>query len=310
MPTFQFDHDGIYRGCVLGKKIKKYFPNSNSRSKGILDLIHLDISGRMSSPSLNGCPYYVIFIDDFSRKSWIYFLKAKNETFIKYLEFKTLIENQTEKHIRALRTDNGVEFESHQFDEFYKEVGIKRQLIVPYNPRQNGIVERKNRTICEAAKAMMFDQDLPTSLWAKATSNAVYIQNRSPHAILGEKTPEEEFTGENPEVGHLRIFECLVYIQVPKEKRTKMEPSGKKGIFVGYSETSKAYIIYIQGQIYIEVRRDVTFHEEVSFKKFNESQQDTEMEEPEDPLDQVDIVDPVEQIERPMEVPPTKRKPA
>jgi hypothetical protein len=81
---------------------------------------------------------------------------------------------------------------------------------------------------------------------------------------------------------------------VPKEKRTKMEPSGKKGIFVGYSETSKAYIIYIQGQIYIEVRRDVTFHEEFSFKKFNESQQDKEMEEPEEPLDQVDIVDPVE----------------
>ena len=130
MPTFQFDQDGICKGCVLGKNIKKSFPTSNSRSKGILDLIHSDVCGPMSSPSLNGCLYYVISIDDFSRKTWIYFLKAKNETFSKFLEFRAMIENQTEKHIRALSTDNGGEFESHQFDDFCKEVGIKRQLTV------------------------------------------------------------------------------------------------------------------------------------------------------------------------------------
>jgi hypothetical protein len=137
---------------------------------------------------------------------------------------------------------------------------------VPYHPQQNGIAERKNRTICEVAKAMMCDHDLPTSVWAEATSTAIYIQNRSPRAILGEKTPEEAFTGEKPEVEHLRIFGCPIYIHVPKEKRTKMEPSRKKGIFVGYSETSKAYSIYVPGQRYIEVSRDVTFHEEVAFK--------------------------------------------
>ena len=81
---------------------------------------------------------------------------------------------------------------------------------------------------------MMHDQDLPTSLWAEATRTAVYIKNRSPHSVLGEKTPEEVFSEEKPDVGHLRIFECPVFIHVPKEKITKMEPSGKKGIFVGY----------------------------------------------------------------------------
>jgi hypothetical protein len=118
---------------------------------------------------------------------------------------------------------------------------------VPYNPQQNGVVERKNMTICEAAKAMMFDQDLTNSLWEKATSTAVYIQNRCPHATFKDKTPEEVFLGIKPEVGHLRIFGCPVYIHVPKEKRTKMEPSGKKGVFVGYSESSKAYRIYVSG---------------------------------------------------------------
>jgi hypothetical protein len=109
-------------------------------------------------------------------------------------------------------------------------------------------------------------------------------------------------------VGYLRIFGCPVYIHVPKEKRTKMVPSGKKGIFVGYSETSKAYRIYIPGQRYIEVSRGVTFHEEAAFKQSKESHQDTEMEELEEPLDQVDTMDPIEQIERHMEVPPAKRK--
>jgi hypothetical protein len=100
----------------------------------------------------------------------------------------------------------------------------------------------------------------------------VYIQNRCPHAILKDKTPEEVFSGIKPKVGHLRIFRCPVYIHVPTEKRTNMEPSGKKGVFVGYSENSKAYMIYVPGQRKIEVRRDVTFHEEATFKKSRELQ--------------------------------------
>jgi transposase InsO family protein len=153
---------------MLGKNINKSFPVNNfiKREKVILELIHSDVCGPMSSctPSLNGHLYYVILIDDFSRKSWIYFMKTKNETFKKFHEFKALIENQTGKHIRVLRSDNGGEYESHQFEDFCKGARIKRQLIVPYNPQENGVAERKSRTICEATKAIMCDQDLPTSL--------------------------------------------------------------------------------------------------------------------------------------------------
>jgi hypothetical protein len=94
---------------------------------------------------------------------------------------------------------------------------------------------------------MMHDLDLPTSIWEEAVGTTVYVQNRCLHFVLGDITPEEKFTGVKPAIEHLRIFGCPVYIHVPKEKRSKMEPSGKMGIFVGYSETSKAYQIYIPG---------------------------------------------------------------
>ena len=111
---------------------------------------------------------------------------------------------------------------------------------------------------------MIHDQHLPMFLWAEASMTAMYVQNRSPHKTVRNMTPEEAFTGVKPEVGHFKIFGCPVYIHIPKEKRTKLDPLGRKGTFVGYSESSKAYRIYIPGQRQIEVRRDVTFEEEVA----------------------------------------------
>ena len=159
---------------------------------------------------------YVLFIDDHSQKSWIYFLEAKSETFDRFKEFKTLIENHTGRHICILRSDNGGEYESNEFDHFCREAGIKKELTVPYNPQQNGVAERKNRTICEAAKAMITDLDIPLYLWAKATGIVVYIQNRSPCAILGEKNPKEVFTKKKHAVDHMRIFGTPVYVHVAK----------------------------------------------------------------------------------------------
>jgi hypothetical protein len=112
MPSISLSKNEICKGCMLGKNIKKAFPSSDNRGRGILDLVHSDACRSMSSPSLSGCLYYVIFIDDYSRKCWIYFLKEKSDTFDKSKECKSFIEKQTGKHIRTLRTDNGGEFES------------------------------------------------------------------------------------------------------------------------------------------------------------------------------------------------------
>ena len=137
--------------------------------------MHSDVCGPMTATSLSEYVYYVSFIDDFSHKTWIYFLKGKNEVFSKFKEFKALVENLSEKKIKIFRSDNGGEFTSGEFKAFCKEVGIKRELSTAYNPQQNGVVEKKNRTIMEAVKAMIHDQDLPMHLWTEAARTAVYV---------------------------------------------------------------------------------------------------------------------------------------
>jgi hypothetical protein len=175
----------------------------------------------------------------------LYLLKTKDEVFSKFQEFKAEIENLTSKKIKILRTDNGGEYTSKEFVAFCKSAEIRRELTVPHNPQQNGVAERKYRSIEETVKGLMNDQGLPMYLWGEAVMTTIYVQNKSPHRILKDMTPEEAFSGKKPNVEHLRIFGCHVYIHISKDKRKKLEPSGKKGIFVGYSESSKAYRIYI-----------------------------------------------------------------
>jgi transposase InsO family protein len=130
--------------------VKKTFPSSDSKAKGVMDLIHSDVCGHMSTTSLSGYVYYVSFIDDFSRKTWIYFLKNKDEVFSKFKEFKALVENLSKRKIKVLRSDNGGEFTYGEFEELCREAGIKRELSTPYNPQQNGVADRKNRSVMEA----------------------------------------------------------------------------------------------------------------------------------------------------------------
>jgi hypothetical protein len=128
LPEIQAEPDGVCKGCAQGKNVKHSFPNSDSRAKGVLDIVHSNVCGSMSATSLSGYAYYVSFIDDYTCKTWIYLLKAKNEVFGKFKEFKALGENLTERKIKTLRSDNGGEFTSEYFKKYCKEVGIKREI--------------------------------------------------------------------------------------------------------------------------------------------------------------------------------------
>ena len=141
----------------MGKYKKAPFPARDNNTTGILDLIHFDVSGRMSRVSLRGYEYYVIFKDDFSRKTWIFFLKAKGEVFKCFKEFKALVENQIGTKIKVVRSDNGGEYVDREFVDFCASEGIRREFTVPYTPQQNGVDERKNRAIIGVARAMIHD---------------------------------------------------------------------------------------------------------------------------------------------------------
>jgi transposase InsO family protein len=203
LPELKIDHEDVCKGCGQGKNTKSPSTKSDNKAEGILELVHSDVCGPMPSTSLSGYVYYVSFIDDYSCKTWVYFLKSKDEVLVLFKEFKALVVNLSERKIKILRLDNGGEYTSNEFGSFCRDVGIKRELTTPYNLQKNGVSERKNRTIMEAIKTMIQDQDLPMHLWAEATRKTLYVQNKLSHSALGFKTPEEMLTGKNPEVIHL-----------------------------------------------------------------------------------------------------------
>jgi hypothetical protein len=154
------------------------------------------------------------------------------------------VEKESGKKVKALRSDNGGEYISNEFKYFWSRKGIRRELIVPHNPQQNGVTERKNRMIVGAARAMLHDQALPLHLWVEACNTAVYVHNRYPHRVLGMSTTEEDFTGKKPNVSHFKIFGSSIYVDVNKDARKKLEPTAEARIFVGYTKTPQNYRVY------------------------------------------------------------------
>jgi transposase InsO family protein len=173
------DHsDKLCEGCVLGKHPRNFFPKETSyRAKKVLELVRIDICGPITPNSLGKHRYFIIFIDDFSRRTWVYFLKEKSETFFVFKKFKVFIENLSGECIKTLRSDRGGEFTSKEFINFCEQKGIRRFLTAPYSPQQNGVTERKNRTILDMVRSMLKSKNMPKKFWAEAVRCAVYLQN-------------------------------------------------------------------------------------------------------------------------------------
>ncbi|KAL4273006.1 hypothetical protein GQ457_13G030250 [Hibiscus cannabinus] len=193
----------LCEGCIYGKQTRKPFPvNKAWRATKCLELIHADLCGPMQTESLGGSRYFLLFNDDYSRMSWVYFLENKSETFEKFQKFKAMVENQSGCHIKVLRTDRGGEFMSKEFNLFCEDNGIRRELTIPYTPEQNGVVERKNRTIVEMARSMLQARRLSNQFWAEAVATSVYLLNLSPTRVVMNKTPYETWHDRKPNVQH------------------------------------------------------------------------------------------------------------
>ncbi|CAJ2633694.1 unnamed protein product [Trifolium pratense] len=253
----------VCEGCLLGKQFKMSFPKeSSSRAQKPLELIHTDVCGPIKPRSLGKSNYFLLFIDDFSRKTWVYFLKEKSEVFENFKKFKALVEKESGLVIKAIRSDRGGEFTSNEFLKYCEDNGIRRQLTVPRSPQQNGVAERKNRTILEMARSMLKSKRLPKELWAEAVACAVYLSNRSPtRSVLG-KTPQEAWSGRKPGISHLRVFGSIAHVQIPDEKRSKLDEKSEKYIFIGYDANSKGYKLYNPDTGKTIISRNVVFDEE------------------------------------------------
>lgn len=149
-----------------------------------MSLIHSDVSGPMEVASLGDKRYFLTFIDDCTRKVFVYFLKSKTEVLEKFKIFKNFVENQANARIKVLRSDNGTEYVNKAMKQFLEKSGIHHETAVRYTPEQNGVTERMNRTLVEKAKCMLFEANLPVSFWAEAISTTAYIVNRCPSKAL------------------------------------------------------------------------------------------------------------------------------
>ena len=248
--------------CAEGKHHREKFPTSGGkRSNLLLGLVHSDVCGKMSTQSLGGCEYFLTLIDDKTRYTWVYILKRKDQVFKQFLEWKALAENSTGQKLKVLRSDNGGEYTSKEFESYLRQEGIRHELTTPKCPEQNGVAERMNRTIVETARCMLAEAKLPRSFWAEAVSTAVYLRNRSPTSAVKGMTPYQSLTGEKPEVNLLIVFGCLAYAHIPKDERQKFDPKARKSIFLGYDANTKAYRLYDTERHKVFRSRDVIFDE-------------------------------------------------
>jgi transposase InsO family protein len=257
-------NNGVCASCVLDKHHRDNFDKRASwHASGPLQLVHSDLCGPLSSPSFSGCKYFLTFIDDFSRHTWVYLLKLKSKFFDKFLAYKGLVEKQYGHQIQRLRTDNGGEYVNNNFTSYFTTQGIQMQHNVPYTPQQNGVAKRKNRTLKEMANYMIQSKGLSLKYWAEAINCENYIVNHTPTKSLKNITLEKVWTKIKPDVSHFRVFHYIAWAHIPDEKRKALQPKSDKCIFVGYFEDIKGYRLLQPHCNEIIIRRDVKFDENI-----------------------------------------------
>ncbi|GJU37465.1 putative ribonuclease H-like domain-containing protein [Tanacetum coccineum] len=245
LPTKRFENDQTCVACLKGKQHR-----ASCKSKVLnpitkpLFMLHMDLFGPTFVSSLMHKKYCLVVTDDYSRFTWVFFLTTKDETSEILKNFIKEIENLVDKKVKIIRSDNGTEFKNKVMDDFCREKGIKREYSVARTPQQNGVAERRNRTLIEAARTMLADSKLPTTFWAEAVSTACYVQNRVLVVKPHNKTPYELFRGFKPALSFMRPFGCHVTILNTLDNLGKFDGKSDEGFFVGYSLSSKAFRVY------------------------------------------------------------------
>ncbi|GJU29873.1 putative ribonuclease H-like domain-containing protein [Tanacetum coccineum] len=239
LPSKIFEND---HSCVVYQKGKQHKASYkaklvNSISKP-LHMLHMDLFGPTNVKSLIKKSYCLVVTDDFSRFSWVFFLATKDETSGILKTFITEIENQLDNKVKVIRSDNRTEFKNSIMNQFCEMKGIKREFSVARTPQQNGVAERRNRTLIKAARTMLVDSKFPTTFWAEAVNTACYVLNRvlviKPH----NKIPYELIHGRPPLIYFMKPFGCPVTILNTKDYLGKFDGKADEGYFVGFLENT------------------------------------------------------------------------
>ncbi|KAH9680653.1 Integrase catalytic domain-containing protein [Citrus sinensis] len=262
LPKINFQKDRTCEACQFGKQIKTSFKSKNhvSTSKP-LQLLHIDLFGPSRYASLSGKFYAFVIVDDYSRYTWVLFLANKDDAIDAFRIFYKKVQNEKCYSISCIRSDHGGEFENHAFENFCNDFGIEHQFSTPRTPQQNGVVERKNRSIQEMARTMLNENSLPKYFWAEAVNAACYVLNRVLIRPNLNKTPYELWKDRKPNIGYFKVFGCKCFVLNTKDNLGKFDPKSDVGIFLGYSNSSKAYRVYNKRTLVVEESMHVTFDE-------------------------------------------------
>ena len=261
-PKINFQKDRICEACQFGKEIKTSFKSKNhvSTTKP-LQLLHIDLFGHSRYTSLSDKFYAFVIVDDYSKYTWVLFLANKDDAIDTYWIFYKKVQNEKGYSITYIRSDHGGEFENHAFKNFCNDFGIEHQFLSPRTPQQNGVVERKNRFIQEMVRVMLNENSLPKYFWPKPSTSLVIFWIVCWLNIILIKLHISFGKIENLNIGYFKVFGYKCFILKTKDNLSKFDSKSDVGIFLGYSNSSKAYRVYNKRTLVVEESIYVTFDE-------------------------------------------------
>ncbi|GKF33737.1 retrovirus-related pol polyprotein from transposon TNT 1-94, partial [Tanacetum coccineum] len=222
----------------------------------------MDLFRPVKPQTISHNKYTLVIIDEYSRYTWVFCLKKKSDAADCIMSFMRKMGNLNEVRVKELRSNNGTKFKTHKLEEFCDEKVISQNFSSPCTPEQNGVAERRNKTLIEAAKTMLNSIKLPKQFWGEAINTACYTQNRSIIVKRHGKTSYDVFRGRSPDISNFHVFGCPIHIHNHMDHLGKFDEKSDDGFFLGYSLVAKAFRVFNIRRQEIEETVNVTFSED------------------------------------------------